>query len=202
LQPVRPSLHPAWSRSDLKRPGPLLAAIAAFVVTAPLATVVACNVHELGHAAVATMLGWEVERIYLCRPAGGSVVYAHVGTWAGNAQGYAGGFAAAGLLVGTYLVAIARPARPLGGPGWWFAGLGLILPVGPQVVLGVLEGAVQPGEDYTERYATVIQPLVFAAMAVGVAAYTWRWRAVWKQSGTVAPPDEAAGGDGRLPPSP
>jgi hypothetical protein len=188
LPPVPPSLRPAWSRSDLKRPGPFLLAIAAFAVTAPLAAVVACNVHELGHGAVATILGWEIERIDLCLPAGGSVVYARVGTWAGNAQGYAGGFAAAIFLVGIYLVAIARRAMPLRGPGWWFAGLGLVLPAGPQVVLGVLEGAVRPGEDYIERYASVLQPLVVVALAASAAVYVWHWRVVWMKPGVLRLP--------------
>ncbi|CAN5763165.1 hypothetical protein BH23ACT4_BH23ACT4_00830 [soil metagenome] len=39
----------------------------------------ACNVHELGHAVVATALGWRVETINLCLPGGGSVGYSHVG---------------------------------------------------------------------------------------------------------------------------
>lgn len=177
-----PDLHPAWSRSDLKRPGPFLAAIAGFVITAPVATVIACNVHEIGHGAVATLLGWEVERIDLCLPTGGRVVYAHVGTWAGNAQGYAGGLIAAAFLVGVYLLAFARTARPLRGPGWWFAGLGLVLPVGPQIANGVLEGAVGPGEDYTQLYALVLPPLVGVAMVAGATWYAWRWRVVWKRS--------------------
>lgn len=175
-----PDLHSAWSRSDLKRPGLLLAAIAGFVITAPVATVVACNVHEIGHGAVATLLGWEVERVDLCLPTEGRVVYAHVGTWAGNLQGYAGGLIAAAFLVGVYLVAFRRKARPLRGPGWWFAGLGLILPVGPQLVNGVLEGAVGQGEDYTQKYGSLLPPLVAIAMLVGVGWYVWRWRVVWR----------------------
>ncbi len=178
---MSPDLHPAWSRSDLKRPGSLLAAIAGFVITAPAATVFACNVHEIGHGAVATILGWEVERVDLCLPAGGRVVYGHVGTWAGNAQGFAGGLIAAACLAGVYLLAICHRARPLRGPGWWFAGLGLILPVGPQVVNGVLEGAVDPGEDYIQRYGSVVPPLVVFAILAGATWYAWRWRVVWKK---------------------
>ena len=166
----------------------MIVAIAGLVITAPVATVFACNVHEVGHGAVATLLGWEVERIDLCLPTGGRVVYAQVGTWVGNAQGFAGGLIAAAFLVGFYLLGFARTARPLRGPGWWFAGLGLVLPVGPQVVNGVLEGAVGPGEDYTQRYASVLPPLVFFAMVAGAAWYAWRWRVVWKSS-TV--PDRA-----------
>jgi hypothetical protein len=179
---VPADLRPAWSRSDLKRTGPLLSAIAAFVITAPMATVIACNFHEIGHGAVATILGWEVERIDLCLPTGGRVVYAHVGTWAGNAQGYAGGLIAAAALVGVYLLAFHRKARPSRGPGWWFAGLGLVLPVGPQVVNGVLEGAVGQGEDYTQQYASLLPPLVVIAMAAGAIWYAWRWRVVWRSA--------------------
>lgn len=105
-----------------------------------VATVAACNVHELSHAAVATLLGWQVDRLNLCLPAGGSVEYAHVGAWFGNLQGYAGGLLAAALLVGVYFVVFARRERPLAGPKWWAAGLGMVLPVGPQVVNGLLEG--------------------------------------------------------------
>jgi len=108
----------------------LLAAYAGLVISTPVATVVAKNVHEVGHGAVATVMGWEVEPIDLCLPTGGRVVYAHVGTWVGNLPGYAGGFLAAILLSGVHLLAFHRRARPLQGPKWWFAGLGLILPVG------------------------------------------------------------------------
>lgn len=177
-----PVVPPAWSRSDLKRPGPLLVAIAGLVITAPMATVLSCNVHEIGHGAVGTLLGWEVERIDLCLPAGGQVLYARVGTWAGNLQGYAGGFTAAIFLVGVYLLAFERRARPHWGPGWWFAGLGLVLPVGPQLVNGVLEGAVGPGVAYLQQYESVFPPLVVVAMVSGAAMYFWRWRVVWKRS--------------------
>lgn len=165
----------------------MLAAVAAFFITAPVAAVVACNVHEVGHGAVATILGWEVERIDLCLPAGGTVVYSHVGTWAGNAQGYAGGLIAAAYLVAVYLLFFHRMARPLRGPAWWFAGLGLILPVGPQLVNAVLEGAVRPGEDYTQKYGSLLPPLVVIAMVAGATWYTLRWRVVWK---TADAPDQ------------
>jgi hypothetical protein len=170
---------PSWSPKDLRRPGALVAAIGGLVVTAPLATVAACNVHEVGHGTVATILGWQVERIELCLPAGGGVVYSHVGTWAGNAQGYAGGLLAAAFLIGVYVLLVARRRRPLDGPVWWFGGLGSILPVGPQIVNGVLEGAVRPGQDYTEVYASVMAPLVLMALVGAVVAYSWRWRAPW-----------------------
>jgi hypothetical protein len=153
--------------------------------------VVACNAHEVAHAATATVLGWEVERIDLCLPAGGSVVYAHVGTWAGNLQGYAGGFGAALLLGLVYVLLFNRGARPLRGPGWWFAGLGLVLAIGPQVVNGVLEGAVGQGEDYIEKYAGVLAPLVLIATVAGAALYAWRWRAPLIGHGRQIVPTEA-----------
>ena len=188
LPGVSPVLRAAWLPADLKRPGPLLVAITGFVVAAPVAMVMACNVHEVGHGAVATTLGWEVERIDLCLPTGGSVVYARVGTWAGNIQGYAGGFLAAVFLVGVYLLALHRDAKPLRGPGWWFAGLGLVLPVGPQLVNGILEGAVRPGEDYTQLHASALPPLVIAATVATAMIYVWRWRVVWERSSGRQPP--------------
>lgn len=78
-------------------------------------------------------------------------------------------------------------ARPLRGPAWWFAGLGLILPVGPQLVNAVLEGAVRPGEDYTQKYGSLLPPLVVIAMVAGATWYTLRWRVVWK---TADAPDQ------------
>jgi hypothetical protein len=166
----------------------LLVAIAGFVIAAPVATVMARNVHEVGHGAVATILGWEVERIDLCLPTGGRVVYARVGTWAGNIQGYAGGFLAAVFLVGVYLLAFHRGAKPLRGPGWWFAGLVLVLPVGPQLVNGMLEGAVRPGEDYTQLYAWALPPLVIVATVATATIYVRRWRVVWESSSARQPP--------------
>lgn len=173
---MAPASLPAWEWSNLRRPGPALAAITGLVIAALSATVVSCNVHELGHAVVATLLGWEVERIDLCLPGRGAVVYARVGTWAGNAQGYAGGLAGASVLIGVYLLGFHRGERPLRGPGMWFAGLGMVLPIGAQVVVGGLEGAVGPGEDYIQRFASLLPPLVILVTAAVVVAYTRRWR--------------------------
>ena len=173
--------QPALSRSDLNRVGPASVAVASLVATAVVATVAACNIHEIGHAVVATMLGWEVDRIELCLPTGGSVVYSHVGSWTGNLQGYAGGFIAAIVLLVAYLFIFARRAMPLAGVGWWFAGLGLVLPIGPQVAIGVLEGAVGPGEDYTQKYGGLIPLLVVVGYITAAVAYSWRWRAVWRR---------------------
>ena len=126
------------------------------------------------------MLGWEVERVNPCLPAGGSVEYAFVGDWAGNVQGYAGGLVAAATLIAIYVVVFARPGRPLVSPNWWAAGLGLVMPIGPQLTIGLLEGAVSPGEDYTIRYSTTIPTLVALSVALVVIAYVWRWRVVGK----------------------
>jgi hypothetical protein len=81
---TRTEALPAWHWRDLKRPLTLLTAIIGFAVSAPASLVVSCNVHEIGHAIVATPLGWEVEHINLCLPGGGSVEYARIGTRAGQ----------------------------------------------------------------------------------------------------------------------
>lgn len=175
--PIDP--QPSWGPSDLKRPVIALGVIVSFSITLSIAIVASCNVHELGHAVVATLLGWEVDRISLCLPSGGGVEYAAIGTWAGNLQGYAGGFIAAAFLGAIYIVVFERPARPLGSPAWWAAGLGVVLPIGPQIVVGLVEGLAGPGQDYTVRYASVLPMLVFVALLLVAFTYVWRWRAVW-----------------------
>lgn len=152
------------------------------MIAAPLALVASCNVHELSHAAVGSLLGWEVERVNLCLPAGGSVQYASIGVWAGNAQGYAGGVAAAVFLSAVYVFVFSRPSRPLRRSIWWGAGIGVVMWVGPQLVVGVLEGRSGPGEDYTALIASspgLYVTLIVFAMAIGVAFYCIRWRALW-----------------------
>ena len=173
---------PAWGRHDLKRPVALFAAVAGFAVTAPAALVAGCNVHEIGHAVVGVSLGWEVERVNLCLPGDGSVEYARIGTSAGNLQGYAGGLIAAMVLLIVYFVFFALPRRPLRGPGWWAAALGVALWVGPQIILGILEGVAGPGRDYTDfiRDAPALYlPLIALSILAGAAAHVWRWREVW-----------------------
>jgi hypothetical protein len=179
---TRTEALPAWHWRDLKRPLTLLSAIIGFAVTAPAAIVVSCNVHEIGHAIVATPLGWEVERINLCLPAGGSVEYARIGTRAGNLEGYAGGFIAAILLALVYLFVIALPRRPLRTPVWWASGLGVIVWVGVQIVIGVLEGAADPGHDYTDdfRDAPALLLLVAAVIMAGAFVHAWLWRSVFR----------------------
>lgn len=165
--------------AGLIRPGSLLAVVAAFAIVAPVALVAACNIHELGHVAVASLLGWEVERVTLCLPAGGSVEYSHVGVWAGNLQGYAGGFLAAAFLITVYFLVFVKQSRPRQGPGWWGAGLGVVTPLGPQIVNGFVEGMVGPGEDYTVKFAALLPPLVVMALALVVLGYVWTWRSGW-----------------------
>lgn len=95
-----------WSPTALRRPRALLAASAVFVTTAAIAALISCNVHEIGHAGVGIALGWDVERVNWCLPTGGSVDYAHVGTWAANAQGYAGGLSGAAVLALAYVIGV------------------------------------------------------------------------------------------------
>lgn len=84
------TMTPTWALRDLIRSPRLVVVVGVFLVSLVSSQLVACNVHELGHAAVGTSLGWEVETIRWCAPGGGSVTYSFVGTWAGNLQGYAG----------------------------------------------------------------------------------------------------------------
>jgi hypothetical protein len=157
----------------------LLAVVATFVAATILAQLGGCNVHELGHALVATLLGWEVELVNLCTPAGGSVVYSRVGNWAGNVQGYAGGLSAALFLFAVYVLVFARRSLPRRSPVWWAAGLGTVVWIGPQLVIAVMEGTAGPGEDYTERFREhplVFVTLVILAAVVSAAVYVLRWR--------------------------
>jgi len=175
---------PDWHWRDLRRPSTLLATIVAFCVSAPAASIVGCNVHEIGHGLVATPLGWEVERINLCLPFGGSVEYARIGTWAGNLQGYAGGFIAAAFLTSFYAVALVRSQRPLRGPAWWAAGLGIVIWVGPQILIGILEGVAAPGHDYTDDFQDV--PALYALLVIlvisGALFHIWLWRSVFRST--------------------
>lgn len=160
----------------------ILFGLGGLAITAPVALVVSCNVHELSHALVGSALGWEVERVDLCLPGGGSVQYSSVGLWAGNAQGFAGGFAAAAVLVILYYLVFARSSQPLRSPVWWGSGLGVVLWIGPQILLGFLEGMNGPGEDYTALIGSA--PFLYGALivlSVGActAVYAWRWRAQW-----------------------
>ncbi len=186
--PARPpgssSQATSWSPGDLKRVNAALGAIATFALVAIGAIVVGCNAHELGHAAVGSALGWHVERVHLCLPLGGGVEYAQIGTWAGNAQGYAGGVVGAAIQVTVYLLVFERRAKPLRSAPWWAAGLGVVLWIGPQLLLAVLEGSADRGTDYTDAFTEsphVLIPLMIVATATGPAAFAWRWRVIWQR---------------------
>ena len=120
---------PAWTAADIRRPADVAAAFAALTISAVLCFNVSCQVHEVGHALVGTALGWKVERIHLCLPTGGSVVYASTsgGAWADTMESFAGGLVAAAFLVGLYGLVFWRPRTPLRGPPWWAAGFGPLL---------------------------------------------------------------------------
>jgi hypothetical protein len=168
-----------WDRSRLRNPKTLITVLATFVATVFLAQVGGCNVHELGHALVGWLVGWEVEMVNLCTPAGGSVVYSRVGNWTGNLQGYAGGLLAALFLFGAYVLVFARHSLPRRSPVWWAAGLGTMVWIGPQLVIAVMEGTAGPGEDYTELFRE--RPLVFVTLvvlagAISAVVYVLRWR--------------------------
>jgi hypothetical protein len=170
---------PEWTWSRLQNPITLLTFLATFVATVLLAQVSGCNVHELGHALVGTLVGWEVEVVNLCTPAGGSVVYSRVGNWTGNVQGYAGGLSAALFLFAAYVLVFARRSLPRRSPVWWAAGLGTVVFIGPQLVIAVMEGVAGQGEDYTELFRE--RPLVFVTLvilagAISSAVYVLRWR--------------------------
>lgn len=173
-----------WDRSDLRHPWAFLSLVVTFALVMPAAVSASCNVHEVGHAIVGRTVGWEVERINLCLPFGGSVEYGDQPRWAGNVQGYAGGLFGAGFLVAVYAAAIARRRRPLQSPAWWAAGLGVVSPVGIQLVLAGMEGSAGPGEDYEELFQDfplVFFPLVLFSLAAAVSLYVWRWRVVWSR---------------------
>ncbi len=166
----------------MRRPLTALGALVAFGGAGFVSLVAACNVHEFGHAVVATALGWRVERVNLCLPEGGSVEYSYVGAWAGNAQGFAGGIAAAVFLFALYVVVFARRELPLRRPSWWAAGLATIIFIGPQLVIAAMEGTAGPGDDYTERFRespAVFVPILVVSALLSSAVYTRRWWAVW-----------------------
>lgn len=163
----------------MMRPLTAVGALATFVGVGLISQVASCNIHELGHGVVATALGWRVERVNLCLPGGGSVEYAHVGTWAGNAQGYAGGVVAALFLFSVYVVVFSKRRLPLRSPLWWAAGLATVVFIGPQLLIAVMEGAADPGIDYTEKFTEspgLFVPLLVVSALLGAAVYTRRWR--------------------------
>jgi hypothetical protein len=171
----------------LKRPRSLLAFIAGLLVSVPLSLNASCHVHEIGHALTATALGWKVDRINLCLPAGGSVRYASTpgGNWVDVAESYAGGIVGAAFLVSLYLAAFFVPKTPLRGPAWFGAGFGPLLWIGPQIVVAIVEGNVRSrdyGELLEENPALSVS-LVLLTMLTGGAVHLWLWRSLWRPGG-------------------
>ena len=67
-------------------------------------------------------------------------------------------------------------------PGWWGEGLGVVVWVGSQILLGLLEGGAGPGEDYTEVIGSnsgLFLGLIGVAAVTGVAGYVRQWPVVW-----------------------
>lgn len=171
----------AWALRELVRSPRSVLVLGVFVVSFVLSQLVACNVHELGHAAVGTVLGWEVETIRWCTPGGGSVTYSFVGIWAGNLQGYAGGLIAAGFLYVIYWRFLKRPERPLQNPVWWAFGAGLVFWIGPQLVIAVMEGSAGPGEDYTDVFEDggwLFAAVLVSVGGLGLIGYFKQWNSV------------------------
>jgi hypothetical protein len=176
----------AWVPADLKRATGLLAAVAAFSVSVPISFNASCQVHEIGHALVGTALGWTVDRVHLCLPAGGSVEYASTpgAAWVNTAESFAGGVVAAGFLALVYLLVFHRRRMPLRGPGWWAAGFGPALWIGPQLLVGVVEGT-NPDRDYTQVLDTKLPltlTVIAMAMLVGATGHVWLWRSLWNRA--------------------
>ena len=180
--------RPAWALGDLKRPLALVVAATAMLASAAVTFVASCNVHEVSHALVGTAVGWEVDRVFLC-PGGAEVIYTRTtDTWYGRAEGFAGGFGAALFIVTSYWMVFVRRNRPLRGPRWWAAGLGVLAGTGAQLVIGGVEGiAGVRGWDYTEMLdenRLVWMTVIGAMMVVFAGAHVWRWRAVWRSPGS------------------
>ncbi|QZY30344.1 hypothetical protein [Nocardioides coralli] len=167
-----------WTWADLRRPLVALTALVAFALTLPLAVVGSCNVHELGHAAVGTALGWEVDRVVPCLPSGGEVRYLSSDAAGDAVEGWAGGLAGALALLVAYAL-VCRGGRPLRSPVAWAAGLALSVPVGVQLVIAAVEGSAGLGEDYTDTIAAhtgVFVPVLLLGALTGPTAHVWWWR--------------------------
>lgn len=163
--------------ADLRRPLTAATAVAAFVLTLPLAVMGSCNVHELGHAAAGSAVGWEVDRVVPCLPTGGHVQY-RVSHAAGDAvESWAGGLVGALSLLLIYGL-ISRRGRPLRSPLWFACGLGLTVPIGIQLAIAGLEGTADLGVDYTDTIAArpgLFLPVLLLSALAGPALHTWWW---------------------------
>lgn len=148
-----------------------------FVLTLPLAVVGSCNVHELGHAAAGSAVGWEVDRVVPCLPTDGTVRYRSSTTSGDALESWAGGLAGVLSLLLAYGL-ISRRGRPLRSPLVWAAGLGLTVPMGIQLVIAALEGTAGPGVDYTDTIAAqphLFLPVLLLSAVAGPAIHTWWW---------------------------
>jgi len=189
--------RPAWKLGDLKRPLALVVAAAAMLTSGAITIYASCSVHEISHALVGTAMGWEVDRVSLC-PGDAEVIYTHTtDTWYGRAEGFAGGFGAAVFIVAVYWLVFVRRDRPLRGPGWWAAGLGVLAGTGAQLVIGGVEGiAGVRGWDYTEMLdenRVVWLPVVGAMMLAFAGVHVWRWREVWRSPRSHEDPSDGTG---------
>jgi hypothetical protein len=167
-----------WCAADLWRPRLAIPVVGAALGTTALAFVFSCNVHEIAHAAVGTAFGWEVDRISLCLPDGGAVHYRSSLARGDTVESWSGGLGGAASLISAYVGLIARKARPLRQPLLWAAGFGLLLPVGPQVLIAALEGT-SGAADYTESISD--SPILWGsalvvAMSLGPVAHWSMWR--------------------------
>ena len=166
-----------WAWADLRHPATAATVVVAFVLTLPLAVAGSCNVHELGHAAAGSAVGWEVDRVVPCLPTDGTVVY-RASNLAGDAvESWAGGLAGALSLLLVYGL-ISRRSRPLRSPVVWACGMALTVPIGIQLPIAGLEGTADFGDDYTETIAAqpgLFQPALLLSALAGPALHTWWW---------------------------
>lgn len=172
-----------WSLADLVSPVLAVTVLLTIAISVPIATVVSCNAHEVGHALTGTAFGWEVARIVPCAPTGGEVIY-RTSTIHGDAlESVSGGVAGAFVLVLVYVVALHRGSLPLRVPIAWAFGLGLVVPVGPQVVIAILEGATRESNygDTISAGAGIWIPVLLISATIGPIVHVWRWRDVFRR---------------------
>ncbi len=173
----------AWSVASLRRPTTALAVVATAFAIGALAVIVSCNAHEIGHAAVGTALGWEVDRIILCLPGGGEVRYRSSSPRGDAIEAWSGGIVGALALATAYTGLVARRSGPLRNPLLWAAGLGLSLPIGPQIVIAALEGT-SGSDDYRETIAgapALWGGVLALAATAGPTAHGWIWRQAFRR---------------------
>lgn len=167
----------------------LLVVAAATIGAVYVIFVASCAVHEISHALVGTAVGWEVDQVVVC-PGDAEVVYARTTTtWYANpVESFAGGLGAALFIVAVYWLVFVRRDRPLRGPVWWGAGLGVLAGTGAQIFVGVAEGIGGiVGSDYNQTLddnLIITLAAVTAAMLAFGAWHVWRWRALWQRPGT------------------